>query len=877
MKRLFILLITLLLVFVQASAWTNTYAIAEIPVSCAVNQYSVDRITGRDQFTRLGCFEETQFQEAYAFMLSEAAKAPNVVLRHAESNSPMNIVAADRAMAYSQNHTYLRSDTMNIWRNAALTQAFTFINQSNPLYYYTTVIKSKASTEIIKPSDLAAEIEVNGARGFVELNGIDIIPLIYVENRANNWLITFTTRNSLNNTLTGHLTRPNITQYRVSDVTSTTKAGNITVRQIAVQVHTALRVDTYTYGNAPDWLPVGTYFSPDGIVFYTDMDLKNPVRVNGVVGRYYNYYKYLNLRTVTQYTAQELDEYFNFFFAVNRLDPNSSVMKDKGSAFVNAQNLYGMNALLIYAMAIHESAYGRSSLAVNRFNLFGYGAFDSNPSNAFTFRSVEHAVDEHMGINLRHYLDFSNFNAATNTSLFYGSNIGNKGAGINTRYASDPWWSIKIAGFAYRIDRYLGFKDLNRYQIAILKPDATRSVFTNTSLNTVLYSINERATNYPLTITATTGDVLFVPSTNPIINAALITGSTRGLVPYNTVTSIGFINRNQVDFVNIPRVNPIVINSEDTLLTYVTNWEWLGNDLYVKGWAALSRTNMNLGAVTHQVNAINLDDETLRYTFNMNIASADYVLNIGNGFDYSRAWFDGIIDVSSLPEGNFRFEIVTKSGETSGTTALRNPSIDAPRTPIKVDENGYFYRFSFNNRRRMRFELAKELGIVVEGLSPLLPSRFNSTGYFTEFKVEDGPDNRLLIDLKGIAFIQNASTGINDQVSHQLLLLSSSGVQHTFNLTTSTGQYDLSNRGFDYSHAWFTGVDIDVTALANDTYRIFVVTTTKDFKDLVEVRDILFANNQQFESNTKKFLLQQNANVRRRYSLTISDKSVTTP
>jgi len=872
MKRIFIFLITLLLVLVQAEAWTITYAASNVPVACTVNQYSVDRITGKDQFTNLGCFNETQFQQAYDFMLSEAAKAPNVVIRHEESYSPMNIVAADRAMAYSQNHTYLYSETINIWKDKAQTVPYTYISQANPLYYYNTQIKSKSPSEVIKPSDLVAEVEVNGARGFIQINGIDIIPLIYVENRINNWYISFTTRSSLDNSYTGHIIRPNITQYKVADVTSTTKTGNVTIKQISVQVDTALYVNTYSYGVAPDWLTNGTYYSPNGIVFYTDMDLKNPVMVNGVVGRYYNYYDFLNLRTVTQYTEAELNEYFNYYFSVNKLDPNSSVMKDKGSAFVNAQNTYGMNALMIYSMAIHESAYGTSSYAVNRYNLFGYGAYDSNPDSAYTFNSVEQSVDEHMGINLRHYLDYSNYNATANSSLFYASNIGTKGAGINTRYASDPWWSIKIAGYAFRIDRYLGLKDLNRYQIAILKTDAVRSVYTNTNLNTVLYSINDRATNYPFTISATSGDVLYVPSTNPISNGTVITASTAGLVPYNTATSIGLINRNQVDYVNTPSINPVVVNGEDVLLTYVTNWDWQGNNLYVKGWAALNQTNMNLGEVTHQVNVVNLNDETQKYTFNMNIASANYVLNLGNGFDYTKAWFDGTIDVTSLPEGNFRFEIVTKSGDTSGLSVLSNSTIDAPRTPVKIAENGYYYRVSFNNTRRMRFELAKELGITVEGLSPLLPSRFNSTSYFTEFTTKENLENKILIDLKGIAFIQN-----DDQVKHQLLLLSSTGLQQTYDLTTSTGPYNLSNSGYDYSFAWFTGIDIDISSLPNDTYRIFVVTTTKDYKDLVEVRDLLIVNDQSFETSTKNLQLRQNANVRRRYSLTITDKVVATP
>jgi hypothetical protein len=75
------------------------------------------------------------------------------------------------------------------------------------------------------------------------------------------------------------------------------------------------------------------------------------------------------------------------------------------------------------------------------------------------FRPSRLGIMEHMGINLRRgYMNPDNY-------VFYGSNIGNKGAGLNTRYASDPWWSLGISAIAYRVDRYLGFKDLNSVPI----------------------------------------------------------------------------------------------------------------------------------------------------------------------------------------------------------------------------------------------------------------------------------------------------------------------------------------------------------------------------------------------------------------------------
>lgn len=878
MKRLFIFLLTLMIVLVQAETWTVTFAAANIPLACSVNQYSVDRITGKDQFTNLGCFNENQFQQAYDLMISQAAITPNVVVRHDESYSPMNIVAADRAMAYSQNHTYLKADTITIYKDKALTIPATYINQSNPLYYYKTEISTKAITESVKPSDLVSEVEINGARGYIKVNGIDIIPLIYVENRINNWYISFTTRNSLDDTYTGHIIRPNITQFVVYDVTNTTKTGTVTLKQIKAQIDTALYVNSYDYGIAPNWLALGTYYSPNGINFYTDMDLKNPVMNGGQIGKYYNYYEYINLRSKTSYTGLELDDYFMYFASLypiySGVDITTSAMypyntdttkRDIGNLFVYAQNTYGMNALMIYAMGLHESGYGTSGYARTRNNLFGWGAYDSNPDNAYTFATLAQGINEHMGINLRSYLDATNVSTPLNT--FYSSNIGNKGAGINTRYASDPWWSVKIAGIAFRIDRYLGLKDFDNQQMSILSNE-TRSFYKDRSLQNSAYTINGRATNYPVIITASYNNTYYSQSTNPIVNGNIITTSTPGLVVYDWDNSKVYLDKNQLTLVNTSKTPVTIISDTDELLLYVTNLEWRTESVYIKGWAALKNTNM-ASSTTHKLKIINMNDDTFILQ-DLSIATENYELNLGNNFDYSNSWFEGLVNVSTLIDGNYRFEIETKSLDTSGVASFNNTTVNAPRAELFV-KNTIAYRFSFNNTRGMRYELSKETNLFVENQTILLPTRFNSTAYITNFLVEENNIGEDLLTITGVSYIQNVSTGPEDSVNHKLLLLNSIGNKYVFDLTSSTGVYDLSNGGFNYSHAWYYGTQLNINNLANDIYRMFVITSSSGKIDVVEIRDILIKNTQTFVSTDKNYSLNTNTNVRRRYQLTISN------
>ena len=63
-----------------------------------------------------------------------------------------------------------------------------------------------------------------------------------------------------------------------------------------------------------------------------------------------------------------------------------------GKAFVEAEEKYNVNALYMVGLACLESAYGTSSFAIERNNLYGWNAIDSNPGNASSFESKAEAT-----------------------------------------------------------------------------------------------------------------------------------------------------------------------------------------------------------------------------------------------------------------------------------------------------------------------------------------------------------------------------------------------------------------------------------------------------------------------------------------------------
>jgi len=225
---------------------------------------------------------------------------------------------------------------------------------------------------------------------------------------------------------------------------------------------------TTTLGTAPSWMQAGKkYYSFNGIYFTDTPDKlgQYDARTNAINAQdpYYDYYLYQPARTKTSLSAEQLNTAFNTL-----VKNKQTKMTNTGANFIAAQNKYGVNALLMFAMGIHESAYGQSKFAVDRNNLFGVDAVDSNPGAAASFPSIVEGIQEQ-----GNYLSWVYADAEYESGVnYYGSNLGTKSSGMNVKYASDPYWGEKIANHYARIDRMVGAPDYQKYNLAITRQGA---------------------------------------------------------------------------------------------------------------------------------------------------------------------------------------------------------------------------------------------------------------------------------------------------------------------------------------------------------------------------------------------------------------------
>lgn len=181
-------------------------------------------------------------------------------------------------------------------------------------------------------------------------------------------------------------------------------------------------------------------------------------------------YQFIDLRTTAPVTAEQINRYIENYVNSTK---KQSVLLGKGQAFIDAGKKYGINALYLAAHAIHESAFGTSRLALTKYNLFGYGAYDATPFvAAYRFSSVEESIDYIARRLKATYLNptssyFKGPYLGFRTNTLAGTRVDESSEGMNFYYASDPYWGQSIARHMANILAY----DSNYYKST--KPNET--------------------------------------------------------------------------------------------------------------------------------------------------------------------------------------------------------------------------------------------------------------------------------------------------------------------------------------------------------------------------------------------------------------------
>ena len=123
----------------------------------------------------------------------------------------------------------------------------------------------------------------------------------------------------------------------------------------------------------------------------------------------------------------------------------NKIFEQNAEYFYYIEKEYNINGVFVAAVGIHESAWGTSKIAQEKYNLFGYGAYDSNPYNgAYTFSDYSECIDLLARVFVKYYLN------PAGTSIYGGETASGKYyngptlSGINQKYATDKNWANSV-------------------------------------------------------------------------------------------------------------------------------------------------------------------------------------------------------------------------------------------------------------------------------------------------------------------------------------------------------------------------------------------------------------------------------------------------
>ena len=205
------------------------------------------------------------------------------------------------------------------------------------------------------------------------------------------------------------------------------------------------------------------------------------------------------------------------------------------------------------SIAGNESAWGTSSIASGKNNLFGLNAVDASPGeSADTFSSVQACIEDFAcGWMSQSYLDPS-------SSTYSGGFLGNKGSGLNVKYASDPYWGEKAANIAYNLDQAAGSQDCGSYTIGIKDTLASSHNTVNVrqesnTSSTVLYQTGTSANYAVLILDSNSTNGFYRIQSDAVLNADRTAVASAG--EYSFDSMYAYISADYVTVVNTGTVS----------------------------------------------------------------------------------------------------------------------------------------------------------------------------------------------------------------------------------------------------------------------------------------------------------------------------------
>lgn len=810
MKKLFIklLVICLLVPFI------GTFKVsAQDLKSCG---YEVAYINDDGSFSTESCYSD--FASAKNRMKELGG---DVVVRHDSSYSYTKIIAMNSGIAYS----YPRDGaTLNIYQDV----------NNHSIYYKQTYVARHFELNYLDTERYLGdgrgmiETNINGFHGFTDLEYVDLVPSKFIRNGI---AITLGGNNPYTNEGTfTFVPKQNYYEKRTS--------GNYS--EIVYHIYRGFPANGYepvseaiVIGPAPSDMNEGVkYYSYDGVNFYSDIDFKNKSFT------YYNYYQFLPLRSKTNISADIFNSYISKY--------DNSVMRGTGQTFIDAQNKYGINALLLFAMAAHESANGTSGYATKRNNLFGWNAVDADPNQATSFSSVAVCVNQQAGVNLRGFVDVTD-------GRFFSSSLGNKGSGLNVKYASDPYWGMEIASIAYQIDKLSKNKngtlsDYNYYSLSLINkfdiPVKQEPSDGSKTLYTTQYGPHYQE-GFIVIDLGTQGSYTKVQSTNPIdengnIKTHRTPITTGNLNPisygeYDFDRSVAYINSEYLTVIN--KKNESTYDKPDkdlSLMQKINNLNVENNVIHIDGLAFIKGMSAsNLDKISISINTIdNLSKEVIK-TYKTTVSEFDGI-SFGDTHTYKYIAYSIDMPLSDFVEGSYSLKVSVNNDGYEYAGELSSTKYEFAN--INVSYNEMNYRIKINTYYNYRVEIeAESIPEIIDYSKILKPNNSIRNSLFSFDLIEI--DDELNFNIDGRSMIYYTNYDNLDNLETTLYLVDSANKYYEIKCENYKSDFNYkealqSSYNLDYISFKGTG---NINDIEKGMYSIILKVRNGEYVDYIDL------------------------------------------
>lgn len=821
MKKIIIqtLIIFMLLPLIGTFNIKEVKALGQNETTC--NAFEVDYIENDGSFTNQGCYDDLASAKA------KMKENNDFVVRHKDSLSYTKIVAMNSGIAYSYPRNAVNSATLSIYQNYNKTKdstyAKTYVARHYEMNYVDTTIAQYSDVNSYYPGKIVGWIEVNlnGFHGYTDLENVDLVPSKFLNN-----VISITLGG--NNDVTNEEPYSIICSQNYYSVRVNNNYKEL-IYNYYMGYGTNGYAESYSFvaGPASSSMVEGVkYYSYNGYEFYTNSTFTD----NKIT--YYNYYEFLPLRSKTNISADTFNAY------INNVAYNSSIMTNKGQAFIDAQNTYGINALILFAMACHESGNGTSNIAKAKNNLFGWAAYDTNTSNASSYSSVEVGINKQAGVNLRCYIDIADFR-------FFSSSLGNKGSGCNVKYASDPYWGMKIAGIAYKVDQLSGgsngnLTDYDKYSLYLVNSINTPFKASANDSGSTLFTSHAFPPNYQENLIVISlgndGDYTKVQFTNWIENGNVrnddnIGSSNYGYYDYDN--SVAYIKTNSLTVINYANNNNSTPNN-----TVVTTKEifsavdsiTLDNEcLNIKGAAFIK--GMDNTSISHTITLKNITNSSDYKSFTASTYNYEGI-SFDDGFTYSNVGFEVNIPLKDLTGGSYYFTITVNNN--SNVMSKNLLSYTDAYSNLSTNANNLNYHLTTNSYYSYRLELdVDSLPSQINYQNINKPSVKKSMFAFDSFKL----DSNLDFYMYGQGFIYRTNFSDKNSIKYTLYLVNDSNSYIEIAASTVDSSLDyttLLNSKYDMKYICFEASK-NLSGLEKGYYEMILKVENGSYIDFVEM------------------------------------------